>query len=97
MIEVTAAALAAQPFLRGMPPSQLGRLAEAATDVKFLGGHRIFDEGGFAARFWLIQSGHVSLDMQIPGEGPVTIDSIGTLIAHFPLACPGRRRWKAPP
>jgi CRP/FNR family transcriptional regulator, cyclic AMP receptor protein len=77
MIEVTAAALAAQPFLRGMPPSQLGRLAEAASDVRFPGGYRIFDEGGYAARFWLIQCGHVSLDMQVPGEGPVIIDSIG--------------------
>jgi CRP/FNR family transcriptional regulator, cyclic AMP receptor protein len=76
MIEVTAAALAAQPFLRGMPPSQLGTLTEAVSDVKFPGGHRIFDEGGYAARFWLIQSGHVSLDMQVPGEGPVTIDTI---------------------
>ena len=39
MIEVTAATLAAQPFL--------------------------------------IQCGHVSLDMQVPGEGPVIIDNIG--------------------
>ena len=77
MIEVTAAALAAQPFLRGMPPSQLSRLAEAASDVKFPKGHRIFDDGGYAAAFWLIQGGHVSLDMQVPGEGPVIIDSIG--------------------
>ena len=77
MIEVTAAALAAQPFLRGIPPSQLGRLAEAASDVKFPEGHRIFDDGGHAATFWLIQCGHVSLDMRVPGEGPVIIDSIG--------------------
>jgi hypothetical protein len=77
MIEVTAAALAAQPFLRGMPPSQLGRLAEAASDVKFPEGHRIFDDGGHAAAFWLIQCGHVSLDMQVPGEGTVIIDTIG--------------------
>jgi CRP/FNR family transcriptional regulator, cyclic AMP receptor protein len=77
MIEVTAAALAAQPFLRGMPPSQLGRLAKAASDVKFPQGHRIFDDGGHAGAFWLVQCGHVSLDMQVPGEGPVIIDSIG--------------------
>jgi CRP/FNR family cyclic AMP-dependent transcriptional regulator len=77
MIEVTAAALAAQPFLRGMPLSQLGTLAAAASDVTFPGRHRIFDEGDHAARFWLIQSGHVSLDIRVPGEGPVIIDSIG--------------------
>jgi hypothetical protein len=64
-------------LLRGMPPIQLGRLAEAASDVKFPEGHRIFGDGGHAAAFWLIQCGHVSLDMQVPGEGPVIIDSIG--------------------
>jgi CRP-like cAMP-binding protein len=77
MIEVTAAALGAQPFLRGMPPSQLGRLAEVASDVTFPRGHRIFEDGGHASSFWLIQSGHVRLDMQVPGEGQVIIDSIG--------------------
>jgi CRP/FNR family transcriptional regulator, cyclic AMP receptor protein len=77
MIEVTAAALAAQPFLRGMPPGMLGRLAGAASDVKFPEGHRIFGEGGHAGAFWLVQCGHVRLDMQVPGEGPVIIDSIG--------------------
>ena len=77
MIEVTAAALAGHPFLRGMPPGQLDALAAAASDVTFPAGHRIFDDGGFAARFWLIQSGHVALDVHVPGSGRVTIDSIG--------------------
>jgi len=77
MIEITAAALAAQPLLRGMPPSPLVRLAEAASDVKFPEGHRIFEDGGHAAAFWLVQCGHVSLDMQVPGERPIIIDSIG--------------------
>lgn len=76
MIEVTVAALTAQPFLRGMPPGQLGSLAEAASDVKFPRGHRIFEDGGPATRFWLIQSGHVSLEVQVPGGEPVIVDSI---------------------
>lgn len=77
VIEVTPAALAAQPFLRGLPPGQLGPLAAAASDVMFPAGQRIFEDGGYADRFWLIRSGHVSLDMQVPGEGPVVIDTIG--------------------
>ncbi len=77
MIEVTAAALAAQPFLRGMPSSHLSLLAGAASDIRFPGGHRIFEDGGHASRFWLVQSGRVSLDVQVPGEGPVVIDTIG--------------------
>jgi hypothetical protein len=49
----------------------------AARDVRFPVRHRLFGDGGNATRFWLIQSGHVSLDLHVPGEGPVVIDTIG--------------------
>jgi CRP/FNR family transcriptional regulator, cyclic AMP receptor protein len=77
MIEVNAAALSVHPFLHGMSADQLGVLAEAAHDVKFPARYRLFEDGGSATRFWLIQSGHVSLDLHIPGEGPVVIERIG--------------------
>jgi CRP/FNR family transcriptional regulator, cyclic AMP receptor protein len=77
MIEVNAAALAAHPFLYGMSRDQLGMLAVAAHGVTFPARHRLFEDGENATRFWLIQSGHVSLDLHIPGEGPVVIETIG--------------------
>jgi CRP/FNR family transcriptional regulator, cyclic AMP receptor protein len=77
MIEVTAAALATHPFLHGMSRDQLDTLATAASDVRFPARQRLFEDGGNATRFWLIQSGHVSLDVQVPGEGPVVIETIG--------------------
>jgi CRP/FNR family transcriptional regulator, cyclic AMP receptor protein len=77
MIEVNATALAAHPFLHGMSADQLGTLAKAARDVSFPARHRLFEDGGNATRFWLIQCGHVSLDLHIPGEGPVVIETIG--------------------
>jgi CRP/FNR family cyclic AMP-dependent transcriptional regulator len=77
MFEVTAAALAAHPFLHGMPRDQLAVLAGAASDVLFPARHRLFEDGGNATRFWLVQSGHVNLDLQMPGEGPVIIETIG--------------------
>ncbi len=77
MIEVSAAALSAHPFLRGMSRDQVSVLAEAARDVKFPARYRLFEDGGNATRFWLIQSGHVSLDLHVPGEGPVVIETIG--------------------
>ena len=77
MIEVSAAALAAHPFLHGMSHDQLSVLAQTASDVTFDARHRIFTDGGNATRFWLIQSGRVSLDLHIPGEGPVVIGTIG--------------------
>ena len=48
MIEVTAAALAAHPFLRGMPRDQLGLLTVAACDVGFPARYRLFEDGGNA-------------------------------------------------
>jgi CRP/FNR family transcriptional regulator, cyclic AMP receptor protein len=77
MIEVTAGVLSAHPFLHGMSHDQLGVLAEAASDVTFPARYRLFEDGGNANRFWLIQSGHVNLDLQVPGEGPVVIETIG--------------------
>ena len=57
-----------------MPPGQLEALAAAASDVTFPAGHRIFETGGFAGKFWLIRSGRVSLDVQVPGDGRMIID-----------------------
>ena len=77
MIEVTAEALVAHPFLHGMSSDHLAVLAKAASDVTFPARHRLFEDGGNAARFWLIQSGHVALDLHVPGRGRVRIDTIG--------------------
>jgi CRP/FNR family cyclic AMP-dependent transcriptional regulator len=77
VIEVTAAALAAHPFLHGMSRGQLSVLATTASEDTFEARHRIFADGGNATRFWLIQSGRVSLDLDIPGEGPVVIGTVG--------------------
>lgn len=77
MMEMNAAALAAHPFLRGMSADHLGALAEAARDVRFPAGHRLFEDGGYATHFWLIQSGRVSLDLPLPGDGLVVLEHIG--------------------
>jgi CRP/FNR family transcriptional regulator, cyclic AMP receptor protein len=77
MIEVTAGALAAHPFLYGMSRDHLTVLAGTAADVTFPARHRLFEDGGSATRFWLVQSGSVALDLHVPGQGRMTIDTIG--------------------
>lgn len=77
MIEVTAAVLAAHPFLHGVSPDHLAVLADAACDVAFPAKHRLFEDGGSATRFWLIQSGSVALDLHVPGQGRMKIETIG--------------------
>jgi CRP-like cAMP-binding protein len=67
----------AHPFLSGLPPSQLEPLADHATRTVFAAGQRIFAEGGKADRFWLIEDGEIALDIQVPGRGLVTIETLG--------------------
>jgi CRP-like cAMP-binding protein len=77
MIEVTAATLATHPFLHGISRDHLAMLAQAASDVTVPARHRFFEDGGHATHFWLVQSGHVTVDVHVPGQGRVPIDSIG--------------------
>ena len=77
MGEVSASGLATHPFLRGMARDHLAVLAGDARAVRFPARCRVFEDGGHADRFWLIRAGHVSLDLHIPGQGPVVIDSVG--------------------
>ena len=77
MIETTAEALAGHPFLHGLSRDHLAVLAGTACDVTFPARHRLFEDGGSANRFWLVQSGHVNLDLHVPGQGQVRIETIG--------------------
>lgn len=77
MMEVTASRLDNQRFLRGMGASQLDALARTASEVMFPARHRIFADGEYADKFWLIESGYVVLDVFVPGEGLMVIDRVG--------------------
>jgi CRP/FNR family transcriptional regulator, cyclic AMP receptor protein len=77
MLEVTPSGLHTQRFLRGMQSRHLDVLAEAASEVIFPAGHRIFADGDYADKFWLIQSGHVALDMLVPGYGLTVVGRVG--------------------
>jgi CRP-like cAMP-binding protein len=60
-----------------MEPGQLEALAQTTSEVMFPARHRIFADGDYADKFWLVQSGHVVLDVLVPGEGPVVIGRVG--------------------
>ena len=74
---VTVPALAAHHFLHGMAREQLAELAPAAHLVSLPAGRRVFEDGGRATGFWLIRSGSVALDLHVPGEGQITIETLG--------------------
>ena len=74
---VATSALAAHKFLREMPSQHLARLATVAHIEDVPAGHRFFEEGQHADRFWLLQEGRVMLDLHVPGRGDVIIESFG--------------------
>jgi CRP-like cAMP-binding protein len=77
MITTTYDLLAGHPFLAGMSPDHLARLAVWGHRSVFHAGARIFDEGGHADRFWLIRDGQVRLDTHLPARGDVVVETLG--------------------
>ncbi len=73
----SASIIGAQQFLRTMPAAYVERLAAVGTHISLPAGHRLFEEGGPADKFWLIDAGQVALDVLIPGDGRVTIERLG--------------------
>ncbi len=69
--------LRTHPFVRGMSDQQIFQLSEVTRYVQVAARHRLFDEGGTADRFWLVEAGHVALDLHVPGHGPVIIETLG--------------------
>jgi CRP/FNR family transcriptional regulator, cyclic AMP receptor protein len=69
--------LGGHAFLRGMPETYVAVLARACRSSAVRAGHRFFEEGGTADRFWLIRSGHVALDVSAPGRSRLIVETLG--------------------
>ncbi|MFG2288207.1 Crp/Fnr family transcriptional regulator [Streptomyces sp. NPDC048595] len=65
------------PLLRVLPADGRERLMEFAHEVSFPEGARIFEERRLADRFWIIRTGSVNLDIQVPGGRPAVVDMLG--------------------
>jgi CRP/FNR family transcriptional regulator, cyclic AMP receptor protein len=74
---VAPSVLTGHAFLRVMSGEHVARLAEAAAEVSVPAGHRFFEEGGEAGQFWLIRTGHVALDLHIPGRARLIVETVG--------------------
>ncbi|MEU8120443.1 cyclic nucleotide-binding domain-containing protein [Spirillospora sp. NPDC049024] len=68
--------LAEERFFAGMPGRHLAALAATATATDVPAGHRFFEEGWAAGHFWLLHSGTVALDLQVPGRGAVVVETL---------------------
>ena len=67
----------AHTFLHGLSDAHIARLAEVARRVSLPAHYRLFEEGGTADRFWLIDAGQVALDLLVPGQGRMVIEMLG--------------------
>jgi CRP-like cAMP-binding protein len=70
------AALASHPFLEGLDPAHLEKLAALAFEVNFEPDQLIFREGDPSSFFYLILSGKVALQIPMVGR-VVTIQTVG--------------------
>jgi len=77
MTEAVLADFAGHPFVRGLPAEHIARLAARADRVEIQAGQRIFDEDADARGLWLICSGRVALDLQVPGRQRVVVETLG--------------------
>ena len=57
--------------------AQRALVAEAAREVTFTAGTRLFDEGQLASGCWLIRAGQVALETAVPGRGQVVVHTLG--------------------
>jgi CRP/FNR family cyclic AMP-dependent transcriptional regulator len=66
------------PFWAGLNVHYVDLLKKSVTFERFDVGQSIFQEGGNADQFYLIQKGRVTLDAFVPGRGAVTIQTVGS-------------------
>ncbi|WP_211238614.1 Crp/Fnr family transcriptional regulator [Actinomadura rifamycini] len=95
--DVTAADLARERFFADVPGRHRAVLALSARAIAVPDGHRFFEEGGTAERFWLVRSGTVALDLQVPGRGAVVVETLpaGSVVGWSWLFPPHRWRFGA--
>jgi len=69
--------VALHPFLAGMSRNHLALLTDCAIPVRFTKRQVVLQEGDFASRFYLIESGKVVLESAVELGQPVVIEEIG--------------------
>lgn len=64
-------------FLKGLTESQAAYLVSCAKNVRFEPGAFLLREGDEASTFFLLRVGQVALEVNVPGKGPVVMESLG--------------------
>ena len=67
--------LAEHPFLQGLSPQHLSRLAQCAEVRQFAAGQFLFREGEEVKEFFLVRYGQVAMEIFTSRRGPMTIQT----------------------
>ncbi len=70
------AVIAESPVFAGLAQEQLEFIAGCAQNVHFEAGQQIAKRGDRADAFYLIRTGEVALDVDVPNKNPVRIDTV---------------------
>ena len=65
--------IAEHPFFAGLEEPQLKLLAGCASNERYKVGDFLFHEGQEARRFFILREGLVAIEIQVSGDGPVTL------------------------
>lgn len=69
--------LSQNPWFQGLEPDHFEKLVSIASIVAWEDGQTLFAEGERDDRLYLVLEGRVALDKSIPGQGRVTILTLG--------------------
>ncbi len=62
------------PFFQGMNPAHVDFISGCARNARFKKGEFLFREGEEANAFYCLRTGHVALEIHVPGRGAIQID-----------------------
>jgi CRP/FNR family cyclic AMP-dependent transcriptional regulator len=85
------------PFVRGLDEQKIEFLAGCASNVRFGAGEYLVREGGEADASFLVRTGRVVLEIDVPGRGPAQIQTVeeGEVLGWSWLYPPYRWRFDA--
>ncbi|WP_430781446.1 hypothetical protein [Actinoplanes sp. G11-F43] len=84
--------LALHPRVADLPGDWLRQLARHAWPVEHDPGHRLFRADAPADRLWMVYTGHIRLDLYVPGRGYVEVDRCAEIVGLAALIPP--YRWE---
>ena len=68
--------LSEPPFFAGLGDSTVSMLVGCARNVHYRPGEYLFHEGEAADRFFVVRRGRVALDVHVPGQTEMVVDTV---------------------